>query len=169
MLALKYLNNKIFPRCKLDLGFVLDLAGKKVNAKLIDLSIDGFGIFVNDTAGLSGSPVEIRVAAIDIQSNGEIVWSRNYDAGTRLGIRRTGPLTGDMRNYRPADLLLGIQKRAKTGVLRLVTPLSSKYVYFSYGRVVFATSDNEDKDVCDALLYAGKIGREERGAGTGDV
>jgi hypothetical protein len=37
-----------------------------------------------------------------------------------------------MRNYRPADLLLGIQRRGKTGVLRLVTPLSSKYVYFSF-------------------------------------
>ncbi len=161
MPPLKGPNNRIFPRRKLDLGFVLDLAGKKVNAKLIDLSIDGFGIFVHDTAGLYGSLVEIRVDAIDIQARGEIVWSRNYDAGTRLGISRTGPLTGDMRNFRPADLLLGIQKRGKTGVLRLVTPLSSKYVYFSNGRVVFATSDNEDKDVCDALLYAGKVGREE--------
>lgn len=86
---------------------------------------------------MAGSPVKILVAAIDIQARGEIVWSRNYDAGTRLGIRRTGPLTGDMRNYRPADLLLGIQKRGKTGVFRLVTPLSSKYVLFQ--------------------LYAGKI------------
>ena len=114
------------------------------------------------TASLySSSPVGIRIDAMDIQARGEIVWARNHTYGTRLGIRRTGHLKGDMRNCRPADLLLGIQKMGKTGVLRMVTPLSSKYIYFSNGTVVFATSDNEDKDVCESLLYTGKISPEQ--------
>jgi curved DNA-binding protein CbpA len=159
--ALKYLNDRIFPRYKLDLEFVLDLAGKKVDAKLTDLSVDGFGIFVNGNTESSVSPVKIRIASLDIQATGEIVWSRNHASGTSLGIRRTGPLTGNMRNFRPSDLLLGIQKAGRTGVLRMVTPLSSKYIYFSNGKVVFVTSDNEDRDVSESLLYSGKISSEQ--------
>jgi len=140
----------------MDQDLTLDVGGRKVKARLTDLSIDGFGAVVDDLA-VSSSPVDVRIDAMDIQARGEIVWARDHIYGTRLGIRRTGPLKGDMRNYRPADLLLGIHKMGKTGVLRIVTNLSSKYIYFSNGTVVFATSDNEDRDVCESLLYKGKI------------
>jgi hypothetical protein len=158
--ALKYPHKRIFRRYKLDQDLMLDVGGTKVKARLTDLSVDGFGAVTDGLAG-SSSPVGLKIDALDIQARGEIVWSKNHEYGTRLGIRLTGPLKGDMRSCRPADLLLGIQKLGKTGVLRIVTPLSSKHIYFSNGTVVFATSDNEDKDVCEALLLTGKINPEQ--------
>ena len=161
MPAVKYPHQRIFPRYKLDHNLTLEVDGRKVNARLTDLSADGFGAVVADNLAVSSSPVGIRIDALDIQARGEIVWARNHINGTSLGIRLTGALKGDLRSCRPADLLLGIQKMGKTGVLRMVTPLSSKYVYFSSGSVVFANSDNEDRDVCEALLSTGKIDTEQ--------
>ena len=141
--------------------FVLDLGGRRVKAKLTDLSVDGLGIFVEGISDIAVSSLDISIREIDLKASGKIVWSRNQLSGISLGIHLADPLKGDIRNCRLADMLIGIQKLGKSGILQIETPVSIQSIYFRQGNVIFASSENEDKDLAEIFLDTGKINLDQ--------
>ena len=158
----KPLNKRIFPRYKIKLDFVIDVAGEQVSAKLTDLSISGLGLFINkDLPDADPPALDIRINNIALETAGKIVWTKKKLPWVRLGLYRTGPLQGDIMYYRLADMILGIRKTGLTGILEITTTYCVKEMYFKNGEAVFVTADEEDKELRDILLSSGRINLEQ--------
>ncbi|MEC4676397.1 MAG: DUF4388 domain-containing protein, partial [Nitrospirota bacterium] len=78
-------------------------------------------------------------------------------SGLKLGIKKIGHIKGNLNNYRLLDILTGIKKTGKTGILQINTGLSTKKIYFKKGAIVFSSSDEEDDRIAKMLLNQGKI------------
>ena len=154
-------NKRIFPRYRQSLDCILDLSGRKFNAKLKDLSIGGMGIFIQDVLDIPSSTPDISVNTLGLEITGKIIWTRNDQSGTQVGVQQAGPLKGSMNLYRLADLLIGLQKMGKTGILLVETPVSMNTIYFRNGNLIFATVDDEDREIGNILHRWGKITPEE--------
>lgn len=162
MSSSKSLNKRIFPRYKIKLDFVIDVAGEQVSAKLTDISISGLGLLINkDLPYADLSALDIRINNIALETAGKIMWTEKKLPWVRLGLYRTGPLQGNILHCRLADMILGIRKTGRTGVLQITTPSCVKEMYFKNGEAVFVTADEGDKEVRDILLSSGKINLEQ--------
>lgn len=84
---------------------------------------------------------------------GRIVWVR----GENTGISINGPIAGDLRSYRLWDLLIGLRRSQKTGVLNLVSDEIKKTIYIKSGEPIFARSNIEDERFGEFLLKRGLI------------
>lgn len=155
-------NKRIFPRWKMKLDFVIDVAGEQVSAKLTDLSISGLGVFINKDLPAADLPaLDVRINNIALETAGKIMWTEKKLPWVRLGLYRTGPLQGNILHCRLADMILGIRKTGRTGILEITTPFRVKEMYFKNGEVVFVTADEGDKQVRDILLSSGEINLEQ--------
>lgn len=119
------------------------------------------GILIQDVPDIPASSLDISVPGVDLDITGDIIWRRQGRNGTHIGVHQAGPLQGDVHRYRLADLLIGIQRMGKTGVLRIETPLSASTIYFRNGKLIFATTGDEEKEVVTILRHWGRIGPEE--------
>jgi len=84
---------------------------------------------------------------------GRIIWVW----GENTGISFDGPIAGDLRNYRLWDLLIGLRRSQKTGVLNLVSDEIKKTIYIKSGDPIFARSNIEDERFGEFLLKRGLI------------
>jgi tetratricopeptide (TPR) repeat protein/signal recognition particle subunit SEC65 len=84
---------------------------------------------------------------------GRIVWvSGNY-----TGIAIDGPIEGELQSYRLWDVLIGLRRSKKTGVLEIVSDNIRKHLYINSGEVIFASSNIEDERFGEFLLKKGLI------------
>ncbi len=161
MSASNFSNKRIFPRYRLDLDCELIISGIKVNVKIIDFSIGGIGIILKDAINLSSQSLEIKNETVDIDSSARIVWGEEIFSGKRIGIQKTGLLIGNLSRYRLSDLLIGIQRMGKTGILRIDTDTATKKIYFKQGDMIFSASNQVDERMGEILIQTGKINGDQ--------
>ena len=154
-------DKRIFPRHRLNLECNLILEGNPLNALITDISIGGVGFIAKDKSSLDSDSFNIKINNIDVDTTAKIAWSREMFSGLRVGIQKTGLLTGMLNNYRLSDILIGFQKLGNTGVLRIDTASSTKKVYFKQGDVIFSASNHKDERLGEILLEIGKINTEQ--------
>ncbi len=130
--------------------------------ELIDYS-EGIGVLINgDSPSLvPGNLVDINVRTPNIEIKGEVVWAKRVASGIRIGIGRADEFRGYLSDFRLADILIALQKSAKTGVLEMKSGSILKRIYIKKGDVIFAESNQEDDRLGDVLLKAGKISLEQ--------
>ncbi len=121
-------------------------------------SSDGLGVVVeNAPLFKKGSLADIRVISTALKIRGKVAWAREAGGNIRVGFERVGNLKGNLKNYKLPDLLIGIQRGTKTGVLEIVSESVVKQVYIRNGDMVFAESSFEDDRLGEMLLREGRI------------
>lgn len=152
---------RTFPRKKLNLDFDLMLPGEQVPAVITDFSLCGMGILVKGRSDLSTRTLDLNIRSLDVHTTGRIVWKQEIISGIKVGVICTGPLAGRLRSYSFADLVIGIYRSGKTGVLTVTTGQWSREIFFKGGEMVYAASDINEEQLGSMLLSAGRISLQQ--------
>jgi hypothetical protein len=155
------MGNRTFPRKKTHLEFEVILAGGPVPAVITDFSLYGLGIFVKGRPDLDLSNVDLNVRDFGLSATAKIVWKQELFSGIRLGVSYAGPVAGRLRSYGLADLVIGIYRAKKTGVLSLEAEQWSRRIFFESGEMVYASSDIESEQTGSILLASGMISPQQ--------
>jgi DnaJ-domain-containing protein 1 len=155
------MGNRTFPRKKTHLEFEVVLAGGPVPAVITDFSLYGLGIFLKGRPGLDLSNVDLSVRDLGLSDAAKIVWKQELFSGIRLGVSYTGPVAGRLRSYGLADLVIGIYRAKKTGVLHIEAAQWSRRIFFESGEMVYASSDIESEQTGSMLLASGMISPQQ--------
>lgn len=177
-----------FRRYKCNTIFNLSLGGSSFEAKMVDYSASGIcAVTLNNPQIHVGSVFNINIPEPEINTEGKVVWKRQTREGVMVGIERLDPLKGLLRDYRLSDLLIGIQKTKKTGVLEIKSGSIQKKsyttnanittdakvvfyireapilkrVYIKNGEIIFSASNQEADRLGEVLLDEGKITQEQ--------
>lgn len=136
--------------------------GGRFEGRIIDYSLDGLGASVPDSPPLkTGDSVSFDIDNPLLASTGRIVWAAPTRGGLRLGVNRTGGLSGSLKDFRLADVLIGLQRCGRTGALDIADGLVKRTVYFESGDLLYSVSNREEEDLGRVLLYAGRITQEQ--------
>ncbi|HYQ48458.1 MAG TPA: DUF4388 domain-containing protein, partial [Thermodesulfovibrionales bacterium] len=154
---MKDTQKRSFPRKKLNLDFDLVLTGEYVPAIITDFSLYGIGLLIKGKSDISSQVLDLKIHDIDLNTTGKVVWKREMFSGLKVGVLCIGPVDGRLRSYCFADLVVGIYRSRKTGVLSVWAEQWTRKVFFKDGEMVFATSDIEDEQLGRMLLSAGRI------------
>jgi len=66
-------------------------------------------------------------------------------SGLRIGLAKLGVLQGSFLHYRLSDMLIGLQKTVKTGILVIQHGLINKELYIKNGDMIYATSNQGNR------------------------
>jgi hypothetical protein len=125
--------------------------------KIIDCS-DGVGVSINHASNLEkDTSVHVRVYDLNMEFKGRIAWAQQAGDHIRAGVRRVDNFRGNVRFYRLADLLIGINRSAKTGVLTFESGSIRRKVFIETGDIIWATSTHGDERIGEHLLKSGVI------------
>ncbi|MBI5073882.1 MAG: DnaJ domain-containing protein [Nitrospirae bacterium] len=151
------INKRSFPRRKLDLEFDLIITGQAFPAFVTDFSLTGMGILIKGKSDIDSQILDLKIRDINLNAMGKIIWKREMFSGLKVGVTRMGPLEGTLGSYQRSDLLVGIRRARKTGVLHIETEQSLRKIYFKDGEMVFSSSDQEQEQLGAVLLASDKI------------
>ncbi|UCE78517.1 MAG: hypothetical protein JSV13_08390 [Nitrospiraceae bacterium] len=79
------------------------------------------------------------------------------ESSLRAGLLKKSPLTGFFERYRLSDILIGLQRTLKTGIITVKERDTIKKVYIKNGNTVFVTSNQDSERLGDILLRKRKI------------
>lgn len=108
-----------------------------------------------------GDVVEITAEDLEISTYGEIIWSVIESSTLRFGVKNVMRLEGSTKDYKLADVLLGLQRGLRTGVLTVISRDAIKKIYIRNGDLIFSASDHDEDRLGDLLLREGKINKEQ--------
>ncbi|MFN3740699.1 MAG: DUF4388 domain-containing protein [Thermodesulfovibrionales bacterium] len=139
-----------FRRYKKETPVTLIRGKETYQLRLIDYS--PFGIRIKTRPIFTPhEPVEIIIDRDHLK--GHVVWI----FGDNTGIAIDGPVAGDLNAYRLWDLLIGIKRAGKTGVIDIQSKEIKKTLYIKSGDPIFARSNIEDERLGEFLLKQGII------------
>ena len=142
--------------------FNLLLGGSSFEAEMVDYSASGLSIVIRGNPQIfEDLIVNINIPEPEINTEGKVVWKSQTRDGVMVGIERLGPLKGLLRDYRISDLLIGIQRTKKTGVLEIRSDPILKRVYIKNGEIIFSASNQKAERLGEVLLEEGKITQEQ--------
>jgi curved DNA-binding protein CbpA len=142
--------------CKLQVG------DNTFIGKTIDYSPSGACLSYSSSTILAiGTQAELTIDDTDIQFKCEVVWVDESKDGFRAGVKRTDGLTGSLRDFNLADVLIGLQKTTKTGVFKVTSDTIEKLIYIRNGDMIFASSNNKEDRLGEMLLKEGNITIEQ--------
>jgi len=125
--------------------------------RLVDYS-DGIGIELENVPDLKqGAGIEIKALDHDLAFRGTVAWVGGAGHQLRAGIRRTDAFKGNLRDYKFADILIGINRRAWTGVLEIKRDSIVRSIFIDKGDIIFASSSDKDDRLGERLVRKGKI------------
>jgi DnaJ-domain-containing protein 1 len=151
-----------FRRYKSHTIFNLLLGESSFEAEMIDYSVSGVSIIIKGNPQIfEDSVININIPEPEINTDGRVVWKRQTREGVMAGIERLGPLTGLLMDYRLSDLLIGIHRAKKTGVLEIRSDPILKRVYIRNGEIIFSASNQAADRLGEVLIEEGKINQEQ--------
>jgi hypothetical protein len=129
--------------------------------KVVDYA-EGVGVIIKNIPQLvKGARADITILDYDIEFKAEIVSTVDLGYHLRAGFKRLANLKGNLEYYSLADILIGISKSRKTGVLEITTGSVLKKIYIKNGNKIFAASTNKKDRLGEHLLKQEKITYEE--------
>jgi curved DNA-binding protein CbpA len=130
--------------------------------RLIDYSASGAcATFKNGPLLAEGIEGQFTIFDSDIEFNGRVVWLIKTEQEIKIGLERTDKLSGSFKDFHIADILIGLQKTTKTGILGVENGTILKRIYIKNGDMFFATSSNQDDRLGEMLLKDGTITFEQ--------
>ena len=130
---------------------------------IIDYSADGACAMIENAPQLlSGTIVDIKFLGSEIEFKGEIIWVVGLSGSdVKIGVKRVDKLNGSLKDFQLADILIGLQRSTKTGILEIKSGSTVREIFIENGDMIFATSNNEDDRLGELLVKEGKITLEE--------
>lgn len=131
-------------------------------AKTVDYSLDGVGALAEGASKIEkGDVISFACDDLKIKFFGEVVWRRNLEAGTRIGVKNLGRMQGHLKDFALADTLIGLQRSLKTGILTVESGDIVKRVYIKNGDMIFSASNQDEDRLGDMLLKENIITLEQ--------
>lgn len=131
-------------------------------AETVDYSPEGIGAKVEGELRIGkGDVVSFSMEQPEIKTFGEVVWSKRDKSGLRFGLRNIGRIKGLIKDFSPADILIGLQRSGKTGILTIESGSIVKKVFVKDGDMVFSSSNQDEDRLGDLLLREEIITREQ--------
>lgn len=157
-----YEERRLFKRYPLKSGFPLKVGGSAFKAEVVDYSFDGLCVGVEGAPAMKkGDVLELSVSRPAFKGKAKVVWAKPVQGGVLVGFHREGILYGTLADYHLSDVILGLQRGGKTGILNFVHGSVHKNIYFKDGDMVFAASNQEEDRLGELLVREGKISREK--------
>jgi curved DNA-binding protein CbpA len=154
-------NGRNFKRYKSQSECEVRLGTEIFKGRIVDCS-DGIGAIIENAPQLVlGTHVDIKILDSQMEVKGEVVWVKESGDGLRVGFRRLNSLKGHLKDFKLADILIGLQRSIRTGILEIVSGSIVKKIFIKKGDMIFAISNNEDYRLGELLLKDGKITLEE--------
>ena len=151
-----------FRRYRCHTIFNLLLGDSSFEAEMVNYSASGICVVIPDNLQIhEGSVVNINIPEPEITIEGKVVWMRQTRERLKIGIERLSPLKDSLKDYRLPDLLIGIQRSKKTGVLEIKSDSILKRVYIKNGEIIFSASNQEAERLGEVLIEEGKINQEQ--------
>ena len=156
---MNFVDTRNFRRYKKDSVFQLNLGIGTYNCKNIEYSFQGICVHIqDDTFSLTpGDTVAFSMQEPEMDFHGEVLWINEAEGGQKVGFKRTGNLTGTCRDFRLSDILIGLQRTMKTGLLLIEEGNQLTTIYLRNGDYIFARSNKKDDRLGEFLLTRGKI------------
>ncbi len=93
------------------------IGSETFRGKVVDYS-DGVGVIIKKNPKLvKGIEVDLKIIGSEVEFGAEIAWTTDLGYHLRVGFKRLGALRGNLSDYRLPDILIGIYKSRKTGIL----------------------------------------------------
>ncbi|MBI5026966.1 MAG: peptidoglycan DD-metalloendopeptidase family protein [Nitrospirae bacterium] len=139
----------------------LNLNTGAYKGKIVDWS-DGACVIIEDDLSLESSTlVDIKNQDSGISLLGEVIWTEKLANGLKAGVKRVDNLRGSLKDFRLADVLIGLHKSKGTGILEINNGAIQKNIYIKNGDIIFASSNLVDDHLVEILLNGGRITREQ--------
>ena len=97
----------------------------------------------------------------DLYERGRVAWIRKTPSSLRAGILKTEPFKGRFALYPLPDILIGLQRTLKTGILNVKYGTINKKIFIRNGNVISAASNYEKDRLGDALLKGRRINKKQ--------
>ncbi len=147
-----------FQRYHKEVSFVLTFGDKTYNATTEDYSVDGLSVCIAGAPPIkAGDIVDLDISKIKVKSGGKVIRVSKRNGGVCLGISRLGLMHGSLEDFDLSNVLLGLQRSSKTGVMFIKSGNIQKSVYFKSGDMIFALSSLEGDRLGDMLMQEGVI------------
>jgi curved DNA-binding protein CbpA len=154
---------RIFRRYRREADFLLKIDADRYKCRTIDYSADGICLhFLDRKPSLSeGNVIQIDIEEFEIDFLGEVIWTKPLDHGLIVGFTRVGTIKGSCQEFRLPDILIGLQRSMKTGVLKITSGTRITKIFIDKGDMIFAHSSREDDRFGEVLLKEGRITLEQ--------
>ncbi|MDA8433588.1 MAG: DnaJ domain-containing protein [Nitrospiraceae bacterium] len=154
-----------FRRYRKGLDYSVKLNDAYYRATLTDYSVEGLGLLIGQPPKIAeGDVVDLAIEELAIRGAGKVVWSYSGPSGLRVGLKNMGPIGGRVRDYRFADILLGMQSAKRTGILTVENAGAVKKIYIRGGEMVFSSSNDKRDSLTELLVREGKLTEARRDA-----
>jgi curved DNA-binding protein CbpA len=142
-------------RCHSACEIIID--SKVCHGFVVDYS-DGFGVITEKSPLLKKDvAANLRILESGEEIKVQVAWIKDMGNDVNIGLKRVGNLKGSLKAFKLPDLLIGMQRGTKTGILEIVSDSIVKRIYIKNGDMIFATSSNEEDQLGEMLLKEGKI------------
>ena len=154
---------RYFRRYPKETPFTFTIQNRIFIARTVDYSLIGVGIVLADvTAPLKqGDDIFLDIEELDLHEKGRVAWLRKTPSSLRVGILKSEPFKGRFTLYPLSDILIGLQRTLKTGVLNVTYGPINKKVYVRHGNVISAASNYEKDRLGDVLLKSRRINKKQ--------
>jgi len=150
-------DQRLFRRYSHAADFYVVIEGSSYKASTIDFSLSGLCVFIEGTPPITvDSVIDLRIEDMEVDIKGKVIWMKLSNANIIMGIDKIS-LSGILKYYPLADILLDLQRSDITGILRVKKDLIHRQIYFDGGIMLFATSNLEEDRIEEILLKKGKI------------
>jgi curved DNA-binding protein CbpA len=156
------IDKRTFKRYEKETDFKLKLKTGIYDCKTVNYSANGVCIHIfNDTFPFSkDETVEFTIQNPVLNFYGEVIWNKEIDNGYKVGLKKTNTLKGNSGDFQLADIMIGLQRTMKTGVLEVNQGKKLTKIHVKNGDFIFATSLQQYLEVNKKLkITNGKIGK----------
>jgi hypothetical protein len=151
-----------FRRYKTFASFVIHHDGREYIADVTDFSATGLGIIIEGSPPIKASDsIDLDVPTVGVEEKGAVAWTRQTDDGLMAGVRLDGHIYGNFKLHWLPDILTGLKRAEKTGMLEVTSEDIRKEAFIKRGDLVFASSNHPDDQLGDILLKEGVITRKQ--------
>lgn len=165
---------RLFRRYPMEISFTLKLQDRIFEAKTVDYCPAGVGIVIsNPNAPLNkGDLIDIEIGELDLHEQAKAAWvyeipshhkagPGEISSGLRVGMLRIKHLKGRFNIYPLPDLLIGLQRTSRTGILKVTYLSLEQKLFLKNGDIVFAESNYEKDRLSSVLLKSHKINERQ--------
>jgi hypothetical protein len=153
---------RIFSRYKSAAECLIQLGADTYKGKVDNYSASG--ICVNTETDIifrQGMQVKIDIPDLEMNFNCNVMWAKDLGSGCKVGFMRVGNIEGPLKYIHLADILIGLQRSTRTGVLEISSSSATRKVFIENGDMIFSASDKEDERLGEFLLKKGRLSIEQ--------
>lgn len=152
-----YKDRRLFKRYEQKTDFYVTIDGNYYKAATVDFSLSGLCVFVEGKPHVEpDSFIDLKIEDLELDVHGRVVWIKDAGANLLLGIEKMA-LSGLLKLYALSDILLDLQRSDFTGILEIENSPIQKSIYIKSGVMVFASSNQEEDGLGETMIRAGKL------------